>query len=117
MAKNQILQKTVRSILKTGLTMALRADGNKEPKLKGYSPVALPANSWQLLAEEKEVVAISKWVEWVFEEGKAKIYGFFVQDKDGDVLWSETYKDGPYEILRKGDKLRVRTKMTFGEEK
>ena len=114
---NQILLKTVRSILKTGLTMRLTADGNKEPELKGYKQINLPEGSWKLLAGDEKVVAISKWVEWVFEEGKAKIYGFFVQDRDGDVLWSETYKDGPYEILRKGDKLRVRTKMSFGEEK
>jgi phage terminase large subunit-like protein len=87
-----------------------------ELTLKGYNRKAVPEGNWKVLSGDKKTVAIAQWVEWVFEGGKEKVYGFFLKDKDDDVLWKETFEDGPYEILRKGDKLRIRPKMSFGEE-
>jgi hypothetical protein len=89
--------------------------GNLEPKLKGYSPRRLGEKDWKLTTGEKKVSAVAKWIEWEFQEGGADIYGFIIKDKDGELLWAESYKDGPYQILRKGDRLRIRPKMVFEE--
>ena len=91
------------------------SDGNLEPDLKGYGPRTLAEEDWKVLAEENKVIAVGKWVEWEFEEGGADIYGFIVKDGDGELLWAESYEDGPYQILRKGDKLRIRPKMSFAD--
>ena len=116
MSENQISQKTVRSILQSGLTLHLMDAKGVEPKLLNYKHKSLPERNWKLLSENGETVALAEWAEWVFVGGKADIYGFFIKDKDGDVLWKEKFKGGPCEVLRKDDKLRIRAKMTFGEE-
>jgi len=116
MAKNQILRKTVHSILQSGLTLHLMQAGGSELKLTGYKHKSLPERNWKILAEDNKIIALSEWVEWVFGGGKAEAHGFYVNDRGGDTLWKEKFKEGPYEILRKDDKLRIRPKMTFGEE-
>ena len=116
MAKNQILRKTVRNILQSGLTLHLMQAGGSELKLKGYKSKPLPERNWKILAEDNKVIALAEWAEWVFENGKAEAHGFYVNDRDGDTLWKEKFKEGPFKILRKDDKLRIRAKMTFGEE-
>jgi len=114
--KNQILRKTVHSILQSGLTLHLTQAGGGELKLKGYKHKSLPERNWKILAEDNKIIALSEWAEWVFEGGKAEVHGFYVNDKVGDTLWKEKFKEGPYEILRKDDKLRIRPKMAFMED-
>ena len=113
---NQILQKSVDSVLKSGLSLHLMGPGKAETKLSGYKHKSLPKANWKISLRENEITALADWAEWTFGEGKGSIQGFYVKDKDGHVVWEEKFKEGPIEILRKGDKLRIRPKITFGEE-
>jgi len=113
---NQILQKSVDNILGSGLSLHLMGPGKAETKLSGYKHKLLPKSDWNIIPHQKEVVALADWAEWIFGEEKGTIQGFYVKDKDGHVVWEEKFKEGPIEILRKGDKLRIRPKITFGEE-
>jgi len=112
---NQMIQKTVDSVLNSGLTLHLMGVGKSEVKLSGYSYISLPKTKWNVLSEEDEVIALSDWIEWEFGGGKETIHGFYIKDKSKDVIWEEKFNE-PVEVLRKGDKLRIRPKITFGEE-
>lgn len=112
---NQMVQKTVDGVLDSGLSIHLMGPKKLEVKLTGYSHKLLPKTKWKILSEENEVVALSDWIEWQFGGGKAVIHGFYIKDKSNDVIWEKKFKE-PVEVLRKGDKLRIRPKITFGEE-
>jgi hypothetical protein len=107
----EILKGFLSSKLTVHLTVSDKA--NREPKLDGYSPVALSLGDWKIVMKEGKAVAISKWVEWVFKGGKASLFGYFV--KKGDVTRRELFKEGPYEVIRKNDKLRIRARVVMEE--
>lgn len=113
-----LCQQTIHNIISSELTVRLTCSENKlsEPKhLTNYKSRKLKESDWHLRPTEKGVEAVANWVEWNFGGGKAFIYGFCVTDEEGNILWEERKKD-PFEVLRAGDKLRVRPKIIIIEE-
>jgi len=110
---DNIYLQTMRNAVKGNMVVKLlaKSSGRSEPtSLLNYRERVIKEDDWEITADDDKVEASSKWCEWEFGGGKSKIYGFFVVNEDGEVLWEERSKV-PYEVIRRGDKFRVRPKL------
>jgi len=101
-------------LIKDKLTIRLISDKDKlvEPtEVIDYFPKIILEKDWEVLRENDRTEAVGRKAEWTFGGGKAKIYGFYVTSMDGKVIWSERAKEGPWEVLRKGDRFSVKPKI------
>jgi cold shock CspA family protein len=84
----------------------------------GYEPIALDPEKW--LLEPKGGFIFASYPEqfFVFQKPFGNVYGFYITNNGGDVLiWSERFKDAPFEIQHEGDRVKVKPVMfLFGSE-
>lgn len=119
MVSNLCLE-AIQKVIKSNLSVRLISDKTRlvEPKsILDYRAKQLREEDWETVSHEDKVEATTrKWIEWEFGGGKAEIYGFYVTDSKNAIIWEER-STIPFEVLRKGDKLRVRPKIVFEEVK
>ncbi len=73
----------------------------------GYAPADLPADDWVVRADGKLTVAVRAPIAWSFTAGVGNVYGYYVTDAAGALLWSERLVPAPFLAANPGDKLRV----------
>ena len=117
---NNTAYRSAKAFIKDTVVLRLTVDDTEliEPKLGGYGSVTLNEDDWQLLSDEDQSrVVAKKWVEFVFEEGEDNIFGHFLTDAAGELIYVEMYPEGPFRVLRSGDTLRIRPKVIYKNEK
>ena len=73
----------------------------------GYAPRSLSGRSWQFVEGEPSHASHPEET-FTFTGNLGQVYGYFlVQEISGEVLWSERFTDGPYNIVNNGDKIRI----------
>jgi hypothetical protein len=98
------------------LHLSSSRDFKSEFQDENYIPIKLSRKDWKLeFNDEKKTVNVHcKWAEWNFSGGGDKeVYGYYITDSDDKVVLTELFLDGPYQILRKGDVVRVRSHFRF----
>jgi hypothetical protein len=80
----------------------------KEIRGGDYKPKVLSSGKWKygFVAD----VPIATYPDQIFEFTGAVglIYGYYITDRDNKIVrWAEKFADGPYEVLRNGDKVTV----------
>lgn len=108
---------TLKEFIKQELFVKILSEkeGYAEPNsASNYTPKKVTERDWKIMSTDSKSQAVLDWIDWEFSEGKFDIYGFFVTDKDGKVIWAERSRI-PYKVLRKGDKFRVKPKIVFEE--
>lgn len=71
----------------------------------GYSSISLTGSSWTTNATGTNISYPSQ--TWTFTGPKGNIYGYYVVDSAGAVLWAETFPSGPYNVQNNGDTITV----------
>jgi hypothetical protein len=76
---------------------------------KGYAPVALVPMRWEVDPKKPTQIPIAEYpkVVFTFTEAVGLVYGYFVTNASGALDWAEWFEDGPYEMKRPDDEIKV----------
>jgi len=77
----------------------------------GYSAIALTGSSWTANATGTNLSYPSQ--TWTFTGPKGNIYGYYVTNSAGTVLWAEVFPSGPYNVQNNGDLITVDITLTM----
>ncbi len=80
----------------------------------GYAPVELAADDWVVREDGKLCVATRPPVKWAFTSGVGNIFGYYVTDAGGALLWAERLAPAPFLAANPGDKLRIALAFDLG---
>ena len=80
-----------------------------ELREEGYECATLTKTDWKLSRREGKVIAKSDQKTWIFSEPfKSEIVGFYLtRPGDDEILYAEEFADGPYDIKRPGESVKV----------
>jgi hypothetical protein len=83
----------------------------QEPEDASYSPIDLLSSSWSVATVGGVSAATyASSVEFSFE-GASDLYGYYVTDSAGVVMWAEAFSTSPLSIPAAGGKVRVRPRL------
>jgi hypothetical protein len=83
-----------------------------EARGSGYQPIRLMPNSWTtLLPAQIEYTQVT----FTFTGPLGNVYGYFlVQEISGKAVAAERFDDGPYNIQKNGDQIKIALKIRAG---
>ena len=71
----------------------------------GYTSISLSGSSWTASVTGSNLSYPTQ--TWTFTGPKGNIYGYYVSDSAGTVLWAEKFPSGPYNVQNNGDVINV----------
>lgn len=71
----------------------------------GYTSISLSGSSWVESVTGSNLSYPTQ--TWTFTGPKGNIYGYYVSDSAGKVLWAEKFPSGPYNVQNDGDVINV----------
>lgn len=77
----------------------------------GYAPIAFTASSWTINPTGSTLTYPKQ--TWTFTGPKGNIYGYYVTNASGTVLWAEKFSTGPYNVQNNGDVINVNVSVTI----
>jgi len=77
----------------------------------GYSPIALTGSSWSINPTGSTLSYPQQ--TWTFTGPKGNVYGYYVTNASGTVLWAEKFPTGPYNVQNNGDIINVNLSITI----
>lgn len=72
----------------------------------GYKPIVMRKGDWKVIVENGAVQAKRREVTWKFTSRVGKVFGYYVTDYDGTLIWGTKFKT-PFEAEREGDTIKV----------
>lgn len=95
----------MQAIQRSAASIRLMTD-NGELQGHGYEAKRLDANAW-VNGEYPKVV-------WEFSAGNpVSVVGYFVNDANGSMLFSEDFPEGPQEIKNTGDRIGITIRLSL----
>lgn len=86
-----------------------------EAEFSGYSSTVLTAANWGITAASTTVFLYSEAI--IFEADASvtdeDIYGYYVTNTTGDVMWAERFANPPNVINNNGDIINITPRITF----
>ncbi len=83
----------------------------QEVQGSGYQPQDLVPSSWTIVSGNP-TEAKHREITWEFDKELGNVFGYYITRKDtGELMWAERFKDGPYPIDTRGDKIKVTPKL------
>lgn len=85
-----------------------RAEDFEEPADLGYTAQACAPDDWEFTTDDfgKPIAEYPKRV-WTFQGAVGVIYGYYVTDRQGEILWVERFEAGPFVGRFEDDGLHV----------
>jgi hypothetical protein len=105
----RLIRRAMREPTRLKLYTAVRGESFIEARGGGYQDVLLLAADWTI-SKADPPHAESRVHQFIFD-GSANydvVGAYLTDDTSGDPLWSEVFKDGPFNIKRPGDIIPVR---------
>jgi hypothetical protein len=90
---------------------ALERADLREPQVASYAPRPVSAKDWWLTGEHDTEC---REVKWWFRGADAVVYGYFVTDALGEVLWAQRAEDAPW-LIKAGDHVGVSARIAPGK--
>lgn len=80
----------------------------------GYTLMELIPANWTIVAGDPSV-ATHTTIEWIFTGPLIDYpYGYYVTGRDtGELVWAESFNNGPYPVSNNGDKIRITPKLSL----
>lgn len=86
----------------------LQVDALQEISGGGYAPHEILTGRWEMSNRGAIITATYPEVLWRFTEPiETPITGFYVADKDGQILWWERFAEPAFEAKRKNDSVAI----------
>lgn len=76
------------------------------PSTLGYTPIDVTASPWRVEANGADLRALSPKATWTFTDGGVTVYGYYMVDTRGRLMFSERFDDR-FDVLRPGDQLEL----------
>jgi len=76
----------------------------------GYAAIPLTGSSWTVNPTGTSLSYPAQ--TWTFTGPKGNIYGYYMTNSSGTVLWAETFPAGPYNVQTNGDLITVNVTIT-----
>lgn len=103
----------LKSFLAESLTLKLfksdtdpsRSDSFNEADFVGYAAIVLTRDGWEY-ADEKAAYPPQIFVSKKGNQSQ-NVFGYYVVDKTGVVLWAERFPAAPYLIANNGDSIKI----------
>jgi len=74
----------------------------------GYTSKPLVPGSWVITLNNPAAQATHPQIVWTFTGVVGNVYGYFVtRDTSNDLMWSERFTNGPYNVQNNGDEVKV----------
>lgn len=77
----------------------------QEPFGSGYGPIALNTGLWNVSGPPP--LAVYPQMTFAFTGALGLMYGYFIEAPDGTLFGAERFSNGPYNIQRNGDVIKV----------
>ncbi len=71
----------------------------------GYAPIALTGSSWSAGTSGTNLTYPQQ--TWTFTGPVGNIYGYYVTDSSGTLMFAETFPTGPYNVQNNSDVINV----------
>lgn len=71
----------------------------------GYAPIALSGSSWTASVTGSNLSYPTQ--TWTFTGPSGNIYGYYVTNSAGTLMFAETFPSGPYNVQSNGDVINV----------
>lgn len=95
------------------LTDATVAGDLTEATGNGYADKDLTGASWTVTGTNPTSIGYAEQT-FTFSGALGNVYGYyFVRTSTLDLLWAETFSDGPYNIANNGDQIKITPAITI----
>lgn len=84
-----------------------------EADFTGYSAAVIDKDDWTITpGAPTSAVNLQKTFTSSADQSTQQIYGYFVVDGGGVLMWAERFPAGPYPIANNGDNVKVTPRFT-----
>lgn len=79
----------------------------------GYVTKQLSSASWTVVAGNPSLGTHTQ-ISWLFTGAVGNVYGYYVTRRlTGELMWAESFNNGPYNIQNNGDEIRVTPRFSL----
>lgn len=82
----------------------------------GYEPKTLPGDNWTIVEGDPSFAAYARQI-FEFSGAVGEVFGYYIVQESGNLMWAERFPDAPFTIKNDGDEIKVTPRMELEMEK